>query len=278
MRHSEGWFQGQANIRLYHQGWTPDGDSKAVIILVHGLFEHSGRYAGMAEYFVSRDFAVCSYDHRGHGKSDGLRGYANRFYDFLVDLNIFHSLIRSAFPYKKIFILGHSVGGTIATAYIADHQEDISGLILSAPTIKPGASVTSFDIAVARFLSVLLPKLGISPINSSTISRDINIVQSYRNDPLVYHGKIRARLGAELINTMQKSLPAIMKKIELPTLIMHGTVDDLSNIDGSSYLFESIKSKDKTLKYYEGFYHELFNDPERSQVLSDTERWLAGHL
>jgi alpha-beta hydrolase superfamily lysophospholipase len=277
-QHSEGWFQGQRNIRLFHRSWAPDGNVRAVLLIVHGLFEHSSRYAGLADYCVSQGFAVCSYDQRGHGKSGGLRGYVNKFSDFIFDLAAYYRLVRSTFPYQRIFMLGHSIGGTIATAYAADHQEDLSGLILSAPTIKPGVSVTSFSIFSARILSVLLPKLGISPIDASAISRDPGIVEAYRNDPLVYHGKIRARLGAELIDTMQKLLPVKMGKIELPILVMHGALDRLSNPEGCSLLYESVKSKDKTLKSYEGFYHEIFNEPERSRVFTDMGQWIISHL
>jgi acylglycerol lipase len=278
VQHSEGWFQGQGNIRLFHRSWVPDGDTKAVLLIVHGLFEHSGRYAGLADYYTRQGFSVCSFDQRGHGKSDGLRGYVNKFTDFLLDLAAFHRLVRSMFPHQRIFMLGHSVGGTIATAYTSDHQQDLSGLILSAPTIIPGASVNSFSIISARILSVLLPRMGVSPIDASAISRDIGIVEAYRHDPLVYHGKIRARLGAELVNTMQRVLPLKMGQIDLPVLVMYGTIDRLSNTEGSPLLYKSVKSKDKTLKLYEGFYHEIFNDPEKSRVLTDMGQWLMSHI
>ena len=277
-QYSEGWFQGQRNIRLFHRSWVPDGNVRAVLLIVHGLFEHSGRYIGLADYFVSQGFAVCSFDLRGHGKSDGLRGYVNKFPDFIFDLSVYHGLIRSTFPQQPIFMFGHSIGGTIATGYATDRQQDLSGLILSAPTIKPGASVTSFSIASARILSVLLPKMGVTPIDASAISRDPGVVEAYRNDPLVYHGKIRARLGAELIDTMQKLLPVKMGQIELPVLVMHGTLDRLSNPEGCSLLYKSVKSKDKTLKSYEGFYHEIFNEPEKTQVLTDMGQWIISHL
>ncbi len=278
MQHSEGWFAGKGNIRLYHQSWAPDGDARGVLLIVHGLFEHSGRYTSFAEYYTAFGFAVCSYDQRGHGKSEGPRGYVNRFEDFLVDLTTFHGLVRSTFPHHKLFLLGHSVGGTIATAYAKDYQRDLSGLILSASTLKPGSSVTPLSIFIARSLSVLFPKLGISPIDATAISRDNRVVEAYRNDPLVYHGKISARLGTELINTMQKILPAKMAKIELPVLIIHGALDQLSNPEGSTLVYESVKSKDKTLKYYESLYHEIFNEPERLQVLSDVKQWLMSHI
>lgn len=278
MRHAEGWFRGQANVRLYHQSWIPDGDVRAVLLVVHGLFEHSGRYAAFASDCVSWGCAVCGFDLQGHGRSDGRRGYVNRFSDYLGDVTSFHRLVRSGYPHRRLFMLGHSVGGTIAVAYAPDHQDDLSGLILSAPTLEPGSSVTSLSVTIARSLSVLLPRLGVSAIDASAVSRDARVVQAYRNDPLVYHGKVRARLGAELINAMQKYLPGRMSGIKLPVLIMHGTQDRLSNTEGSSLLFESVASQDKTLQYYEGCYHEIFNEPERVRVLSDMRQWLESHI
>jgi acylglycerol lipase len=278
MQHTEGWFQGRGTVPLYHQNWFPDGEIRAVLLILHGLFEHSGRYAALADYFVSFGYAVCSFDQRGHGKSDGLRGYVNRFSDYLQDTSTFHKLVKSTYPEHKFFMLGHSIGGTIAVSYASDHINDLSGLVLTAPTIKPGSSVTSFSIVLARSLSVILPTLGVSPIDASAISRDTSVVDAYRNDPLVYHGKIRARLGAELIDTMQKSLPVKMPKIELPVLIMQGTEDRLSNTEGSSFLYDSIKSRDKALKYYDGFFHEIFNEPEKARVLSDMRQWMMSHI
>jgi alpha-beta hydrolase superfamily lysophospholipase len=131
---------------------------------------------------------------------------------------------------------------------------------------------------MARTLSVVMPKMGVSVIDASAISRDEEVVKAYVNDPLVYRGKIRARLGAELINVMERSLPARMSRIELPVLIIHGSEDRLSNPQGSTLLYESVSSKDKTLKFYQGFFHELLNEPGREQALKDIEEWLGAHI
>jgi alpha-beta hydrolase superfamily lysophospholipase len=129
---------------------------------------------------------------------------------------------------------------------------------------------------MARLMSILLPKLGLETIDASAISQDESVVKAYVNDPLVYRGKIRARLGSELIEAMQK-LTDIMAKINLPVLIMHGSADRLSNPEGSEFLYEKIGSEDKTLKVYEGFYHEIFNEPRRMEVFKDMESWLISH-
>lgn len=246
--------------------------------MVHGLFEYSGRYQRFADYFVPQGYAVCTFDHRGHGKSDGLRGYVNRFQDFIDDLDIFSRQVQQLYSGLPVFLFAHSIGTTISLAYISGHSEGFSGMVLSAAYTRPGSSVTRSSIVIARVLSTLFPKLGVAPIDDSTISRDNQVVEAYNNDPLVYRGKIRARLGAELINTMERVLPQKIKYITLPVLIMHGSEDRLSNIQGSSFVYDTIGSTDKTIKIYNGFYHEILNEPERAQALHDIEIWLAAHL
>jgi acylglycerol lipase len=246
--------------------------------VVHGLFEHSGRYTGFADYFVPQGYVVCSYDYRGHGRSAGLQGYVNRFQDYVDDLAIFHYQVIQQYPGLPIFLFGHSIGGTISLAYTAEHSSDFAGLLISAAVTRPGSSVTRASIVMARILSFLVPKMGVVPIDDSTISRNDTVVAAYNSDPLVYRGRIRARLGAELINMMERSLPAQLPNITLPILIMHGSADRLSNIQGSSVVYETVGSSDKKLKIYNGFYHEILNEPERLQVLHDIDEWMQDHL
>lgn len=278
MEHKEDRFRGHKNLNLYYQGWLPSENPRAILLLVHGLADHSGRYSNLVSYFVPRGYAVLGLDHRGHGKSEGLRGYVENFSDYLDDLRLFLDIVREQHRDTRIFLVGHSVGGTIATAYAAKHQVGLAGLILSAPTLKVGSRVSRLDMVLARLLSALLPKMGISALDASAISRDKAVVDAYLKDPLVYHGKIRARLGSELISMMEKKLPPQMPQIKLPVLIMHATADRLSNPEGSRMLYELVNSKDKTLKWYEGLYHEIFNEPEHIQVLADMEAWLAAHV
>ncbi len=272
-QHIEGKFKGHQGLSLYYQSWLPANEPRAVLLVVHGLAEHSGRYMNMVNRFVPKGYAVYGFDQRGHGKSPGLRGYIERFSYFVNDLSNFSSVIRSKHQDTKIFIVGHSVGGTIATAYAVHHQDDFNGLILSGATLEVGASVPSGPITVARALSFLLPKMGLYVIDASAISRDQAVVDAYVDDPLVYRGRIRARSGTELIKTM-RILPHQMSQLRLPILIMHGTADRLSDPRGSEILYDRVSSRDKTLKLYDGCYHEIFNEPEREQVLADMEAWL----
>ena len=277
MEHKQGRFTGYKNLDLYYQYWLPTGAPRAILLVVNGLAEHSGRYTNLVDYFVPKGYGVYSHDHRGHGKSEGLRCYVDRFSDYVSDLKTFFDIVRGQHGDTKIFLVGHSMGGTIATAYAVEHQRELAGLLLSGASLKMGSTVSPALIAMAGVLSVLLPKMGATVIDASAISQDQAVVDAYVSDPLVYRGKIRARTGAELIRTM-KELAAQMPEINLPILIMHGTADQLSNPEGSQMLYELAGSKDKTLKLYEGFYHEIFNEPGREQVFADMETWLAARV
>ncbi len=277
MKHKEGKFKGLNNFDLYYQCWLPDGSPKAILLVAHGLAEHSGRYKNLVNYFVPKGYAVYALDHRGHGKSEGTRSYVDRFSDYLTDLKTFFDMVHKEHKDAKIFLVGHSMGGTIATAYAIEHQKELAGLILSGSSLVATASISPALLAIAGIVAAVLPKIGVTVLDASTISRDKAVVDAYVNDPLVYRGKVPARMGAELAK-MWKQLPERMPEIKLPVLIMHGSADQLSDPAGSKLLYERVSSKDKTLKLYDGFYHEIFNEPEHKQVMADVETWLAKHI
>lgn len=277
MKHVEGKFKGCEDISLYYQYWLPADEPRAILLVVHGLAEHSGRYLTMVNHFVPKGYAIYGLDQRGHGKSPGRRGYVERFSNFVDDLETFFDVVRSRHHDSKVFIIGHSLGGTIAANYAVQHQNEFDGLILSGAFLKVADSTSLGLIIAARVLSLLLPKVGIDSIDASALSRDKAIVDAYVQDPLVYRGKISARLGAEIIKTMQK-LTQQMPKICLPILIMHGTADRLSNPRGSEMLYQRVSSPQKTLKLYDRFYHEIFNEPGHEQVFADMEAWLTARI
>jgi acylglycerol lipase len=277
MQHLEGDFQVHENLSLYYQGWLPDSDPKAILLIVHGLAEHGGRYHHLVNHFVPKGYAVYSFDQRGHGKSPGKKGYIKSFSFLVDDLGNFLKFVHDKHKNSKIFVVAHSVGGTVSTAYAASHQDGFDGLILSGATLQAGSSVPRFLIAIAPILSLLIPKVGLYTIDAPSISSDSSVVDDYIHDPLVYRGKISTRLGVEIIKTMQ-GLPSKAPKINSPLLIMYGTADKLSEPKGSLMLYERASSKDKTLKPYDNFYHEIMNEPGREQVFQDVEEWLESRI
>jgi len=277
MKHKEGKFKGYKGLNLYDQCWLPEGKPKAVLLVAHGLAEHSGRYKNLVDYFVPKGYAVYALDHRGHGKSEGTRSYVDNFNDYLTDLKTFFDMVRKENKNAKIFLFGHSLGGTIVTAYAIEHQKELAGLIVSGASLVASTSVSPALLAMAGIISALLPKMGVTLLDASGISRDKSVVDAYVNDPLVFRGKVPARTGAELAR-MWKQLPEQMPKIKLPVLIMHGFADQLADPRGSKLLYERVGSKDKTLKLYDNCYHEICNEPERDQVFMDMEDWLTKHI
>jgi alpha-beta hydrolase superfamily lysophospholipase len=273
MKHIEGNFKGVRDVNIYYQGWLPEENIKAVLLVVHGLGEHCGRYMNVVNHFVPLGYAVYGLDHIGHGKSEGTREFVESFDDFTDTLAIFYNMITEWQANKSIFLFGHSMGGTIAAYYLLDHQADFKGAILSALLVKVGDSVSQVTITMSKVLSRVAPKMGVVALDVNSISRDPEVVEAYINDPLVCHGKTTARIAAELLSAMQR-ITAEAGKITLPILIVQGAEDNLVDPAGAQMLYDKASSADKTLKIYDELYHEVFNEPERDLVLKDVEDWL----
>ena len=277
MEHQEGYFKGVREADIYYQFWLPEGKPKACLVIVHGLAEHSGRYMNVVNYFVSRGFAVYGLDHLGHGQSDGERVYVERFDDFTVPLKKYFDMIDMWQPGVPVFLVGHSLGGLIGSYYLLDHQDELDGAVLSGPGVKIPDNISQATILLGKIFSVLMPKAGMIQLDANAVSKDPAVVDAYVNDPLVYTGKTTARLAAEMLKAM-KRVTNQAGQINLPILILQGGEDKLVDPGGANMLYEIISSKDKTLKMYEGLYHEVFNEPEREKVLRDMEVWLEAHI
>ncbi len=272
----EGKLAGPRDSKLFYQAWLPPGDPKAVLLVVHGLGEHSGRYGNVVNYFVPRGYAVYALDHYGHGQSDGLREYVERFSDYTEPLKRFFDKVTGWQAGRRIFLMGHSLGGLISANYLLHYQAGLAGAVLSAPAVKlPPLSPAL--LVIGRVLSRVAPKMGVLALDAKGVSRDPEVVRAYVNDPLVFSGKTTARLGAETIDAMQR-VQAGAGAITLPLLILQGGADKLVSPEGAQELYQAAGSKDKTLKVYPGLYHEIYNEPEHEQVLHDVETWLEARL
>ena len=277
MEHQEGFFKGVRDANIYYQFWLPDGEVKAVLLIVHGLAEHGGRYINVVNYFVPLGYAVYALDHIGHGKSDGDRVYVEKIEDYTDTLDIFEKMVREWQPDKPIFLVGLSMGGLIGSLYLIDHQDSFAGAVLSGSGVKVPDNISPMVVSIGKLLSNITPKFGLIGLNASDISRDPEVVDAYVNDPEVYTGKTTARLAAEMLRGMEQ-VQKDAGKITLPLLLVHGSEDKLVDPDASQMLYDTVSSKDKTLIFYDGYYHEVFNDPEKEKVFADMEAWFDKHL
>ena len=277
MNHEDGFFTGVRGARIYYQYWLPDSKPRAVILISHGLAEHSGRYMNVVSRFVPLGYAVYSLDHLGHGRSDGRRVYVRQFANYTDVLGNYLAMIGKWQPGRRIFLLGHSMGALVAASLLLDYQSAFTGAILSGPSVVVPKNVSRSTIAIARLLSTLAPTIGLMGLDATGVSRDPAVVRAYIDDPLVYAGKTTARLAYELVKTMQR-VTAKASRMTLPIMILQGGADRLVDPDGARMLYDTIGSSDKTLKIYDNLYHEVYNEPERDQVLGDVEAWLEEHL
>jgi len=261
---------------LHYKHWSVEQPPKGVVLLVHGLGEHCGRYTKLANYLNENNYALCAIDLPGHGKSAGLRGHINRFSDYTEAVMSLRKQITEWYPDRPVFLLGHSMGGLISTRLLIDQQQRFSGALLSGAAIQSPQVPPAFQLAIVRFISWLLPKVGILTLDASGISRTPAVVEQYMNDPLVNKGKLSARLITEMFSTMD-NCKARAAEIKLPIKIMHGSADVMTAPTGSEYLYQHISSKDKSLTIYDGLFHEIFNEPEAPNIYAEIVDWLNRH-
>ncbi|MCK9276130.1 MAG: lysophospholipase [Syntrophales bacterium] len=277
MVYDEGFFKYTGNDNIFYRSCFPEEEPLAIILIVHGLAEHCGRYSNVIDYFTPRGYAFYGFDLPGHGKSSGTRAHLNRFADYTNALQSCHSMIKKHHYHLPLFLLGHSMGGLIAARYLIDHQEELTGAVLSAPSIKVPENISPVTIFAGRILSFLVPSAGILTIDAEGVSRDPKVVTNYIQDPFVFRGKATARLSAELLDTMQYVMEAAAK-ITLPILVIQGSADKLVDPEGAKIFYNKAGSSDKKIIIYEGLYHEVLNEPEHGRVLEDLETWLSSHI
>jgi alpha-beta hydrolase superfamily lysophospholipase len=250
---------------------------KAEILITHGFGEHSGRYDALTEHLISRGFSTGVYDHRGHGLSDGLPGHVESFAEYDEDLAKVIGLARARAGSLPVFLIGHSMGGLIALRYAARRGEQLAGVVVSAPLIAVAVSVPAYKTMIARVGARISPRLRLdNEINPSHLSRDPEVGRAYAADPLV-NRKVSTKWFAEAMRAMQE-VSEWAPQIKTPLLVMHGTEDRLASVDATERLFERAGSPDKELIIYPGYYHELFNEPEKREVYERVSNWLENRI
>lgn len=274
MPYEEDRFETHDGLWLNENRWLPEGDPAAVVVVVHGFIEHSGRYAELAQRFNQEGYAVYAMDIRGHGKSEGERVFIRSFDDLLADLERFLDRVGAHEANKPMFLFGHSMGGTVVALLAAMRPPDVRGLVLSAPACRIGNRVFPLLRRLAGFFSRVLPKLRLVPMSVKSLSRDREVVDQFHRDPLVFHGRFPVRTGAEILHAADR-VEGQMEAIRLPFLVLHGTGDAVADPEGSRLLYQRAGSTDKTLKLYDGLYHDLFHEPEKEQLTADVIEWLG---
>jgi acylglycerol lipase len=259
-------------LTIYGKKWKTSMPTKAVICIMHGMGEHINRYEHVAEMFTSNGYAVIGCDQRGHGKSDGKRGHFSDFETFLNDVDALLKAASEHYPDAKKILYGHSMGGNLVANYLLRRQPKIVGAILSAPYFQLAFQPSAVKLFIGKLLKGILPALSMSSgLDSSAISRDIEEVKKYDEDPLV-HDKVSAKMGIELIETGQWAIDNA-DKLSILTLVYHGTADRLTSHHGSE-LFAEKAGKLVTFISLEGLYHETHNEPEKREVFKKIILWL----
>jgi alpha-beta hydrolase superfamily lysophospholipase len=272
---TEGQFESAEGLRIAYRSWRPATAPRGVVVIVPGFNSHSGYYGWVATELVALGLAVYAVDLRGRGKSDGERFYVKKFSDYVDDVNGMVRLAKSQEPGLPLYVLGHSAGGVVSCLYTLDHQSEMAGLICESFAFRVPAP--DFALAVFKGLAYVAPHAHVLHLKNEDFSRDPAVVTAMNDDALIAHETQPTQTLAEMVRADER-LEKEFSRITLPVLILHGTLDKATKPDGSQFFFDHAGSADKTLKLYDGGFHDLLNDVDRSKVMTDIKEWLGARL
>ncbi|RYY24702.1 MAG: alpha/beta fold hydrolase [Sphingomonadales bacterium] len=275
MAATEATFTGKGGLSIFYRAWQPEGTPRGVVVICHGVNSHGGQYIWAAERLVESGFAVFALDLRGRGRSEGRRFFVTDAADYASDVAGTIAIAKAAYPGLKLFLLGHSAGGVTSTIYTLDHQAEIDGFICESFAYQVPAP--AFALAIIKFLGGIFPKLPVLKLKNKDFSRDPAWVAALDADPYTQNetqpaATVRALLIAG--ERMKVEFPTIT----IPLLIMHGTQDKATVPAGSIFFHKTAGSADKTLKLYEGHYHDLLADLGKESVMGDITAWIEARL
>ena len=268
-------IEGTDGLELFVRSWRPATQARALLVIVPGFNAHSGYYEWVAAQLTAKGYAVYSGDLRGRGRSDGERFYVQHMTDYVRDVEKVVALGQSREPGLPLYVLGHSAGGVVACLYTLEHQETLAGLICESFAFQVPAP--DFALAVFKGLSHIAPHAHVLRLKNEDFSRDPAAVATMNADPLIAHETQPTQTLAEMVRADER-LKADFPKVTLPVLIIHGTADKATRPSGSQLFFDTAGSADKTLKLYEGHYHDLLNDVGKEQVMDDITTWLDARV
>jgi alpha-beta hydrolase superfamily lysophospholipase len=264
-------FQGTGGINLFARSWPTAGKTRGVVVIVPGFNSHSGSYTWVAEQFAAKGLAAYALDLRGRGKSDGERFYVEKFSDYVGDVAAFMKLVKSRQPGLPVILLGHSAGGVVSCMYALEYQSDLAGLVCESFAFQVPAPDVA--LAVLKGVSHLAPHAHVLKLKNEDFSRDPKVVEMMNKDPLIANESQPSLTVAEMVRA-DEQLKQSFPQIKLPVLILHGTADKATRPSGSQLFYDTAGSTDKTLKLYEGYFHDPLNDTGKEAVMADIQAWI----
>jgi alpha-beta hydrolase superfamily lysophospholipase len=275
--HREGTFPGYNRAPLYYQAWLPvQGRTRAVIVNLHGLGDHSGLYPNLASHFPARRVALYAFDMRGNGRSPGQRAYVGSWKEYRGDLDAFIGRLREWEPGLPLFLLGNSLGGLVVLDYVLHHPGQVEGVIASAPVLG-NVGVPPVLMALGRVMSRVLPRFSLDVgMDLTGLAREPSVIEAVLADPL-FHRRGTARLSTEVTAAIDR-VQQLAERLSLPLLVLHGSADRMVPPDGSRTFFAKVRYPDREFREYPDAYHGLFADRGFEEVLDDLERWIDRHI
>ncbi len=277
MKHQELKWKSHDDLDIFAQVWEPAVVvPRAVVCLVHGLGEHSSRYAHVADALGKEGYILFSFDHRGHGRSGGARGHVSSMEDFLKDIDLLLEQAQTRYPNLPVLLYGHSLGGILVLNHSLNRKPKIKGVIATSSGLRTALEEQPVKIMMAKVLGSLIPTTAIaSGLDSKAISRDEAVVQAYLNDPLV-HDKVTLGFGKVMVGVTKWTLENA-KDFPLPLLLLHGKSDSIAYPSGTTEFASALKDR-ATLVLWDGAYHELHNEPEKAEVFKTMLMWMDARL
>ena len=262
-------------LKIFFRSWHPPTTARGIVVVVPGFNSHSGYYSWVAERLLGTGHATYAVDLRGRGRSDGERFYVDKFADYVSDIAALIDLVNSRHTGLPMFLLGHSAGGVLACLYALDHPSALTGLICESFAFQTPAP--DFALAVLKGLSHVAPHAHVLRLKNEDFSRDPEVVAAMNDDPLIAHETQPTKTVAELVRADER-LKEEFPRIKWPVLILHGTNDKAAKSSGSQFFYDRAGSADKTLKLYDGHFHDLLNDLGKEAVITDITAWIEARL
>jgi alpha-beta hydrolase superfamily lysophospholipase len=272
---NEHTVEGAGGLKVFVRSWQPEGKPRATVVINHGFKSHSGYYEWAAEQLTQSQLAVYALDMRGHGKSEGERLFVNAMADYVDDLAKVITFAKEREGALPTFVLGHSAGGVVAAIYMLDHQSEVTGFICESFAHEVPAP--DFALAILKGIGNLAPHAHVLKLKNEDFSRDPKAVERMGSDPLVSKQGYEAQTVAELVRADER-LKKEFSRITLPVLILHGTADHAAKPHGSQVFHDRTGSEDKTLKLYDGYFHDPLNDVGKERVMADITEWILARV